>query len=73
MDEKKLLRTALELYDSCGDIFLEAELLTERIIALERALGQLFNELNPIDSSWVDSETWFMFKQQVIDYCEGAK
>ena len=73
MDDKKMLRTVLELYDFCGDIFTETELLLEKIEGLERSLGKLFHELSPLDSSWVDSETWFMFKQQVIDYCEGAK
>lgn len=73
MNDKRMLRTVLELYDFCGDIFTEAELLREKIESLETALGEVFHELCPLDSSWVDSETWFMFKQQVIDYCEGAK
>lgn len=73
MEEKKTLRSVLELYDFCSDIFTETEMLLEKVERLERSLGKLFSELCPLDSSWVDSETWFMYKQQVIDYCEGAK
>jgi len=73
MDEKKTLRATLDILEKCGDLYQEAENLVSQIEKLETTIHRLFDELNPLDGSWVNCDTWSIFKQQVIDYCEGAK
>ena len=73
MDEKKTLMAVLDILEKCGDLYQEAENLSSRIENLETTIHRLFDELNPLNSSWVDCDTWSTFKQQIIDYCEGAK
>jgi hypothetical protein len=73
MDEKQLIMATLKLHELSGDLIQEAENLVAQAERLDMACYELFSKLNPLDGSWVDTDTWDEFKQQIINYCEGAK
>jgi hypothetical protein len=73
MDEKQLIMATLKLHELSGDLIQEAENLVAQAERLDMACYELFSKLNPLDSTWVDGDTWDEFKQQIINFCEGAK
>ena len=73
MDEKQLILATLKLHELSGDLVQEAANLVSQAEQLDMACYELFSKLNPLDGSWVDMDTWDEFKQQIINYCEGAK
>lgn len=73
MDKKKTLRATLDLVDRCGNFHDEVENLLAKFEELERAVNELFHELCPFADDDIDMDSWSLFRDKVINYCEGAK
>lgn len=74
MDEKKMLRFLMDIYELSLQVSDELDQQAANAKRVSCYLYQMFEQINPVESNdWDEDETWDKYKERTIKYINGGK
>lgn len=74
MDEKKMLRFLMDIYELSLQVSDELDQQAANAERVSCYLYQMFEQINPVESNdWDEDETWDKYKERTIKYINGGK
>ena len=74
MDEKKMLRFLMDIYELSLRVSDELDQQAANAERVSSYLYQMFEQINPVESNdWDEDDTWDKYKERTIKYINGGK
>ena len=74
MDEKKMLRFLMDIYELSLRVSDELDQQAANAERVSSYLYQMFEQINPVKADdWVEDDTWEDYKERTIKYINGGK